>query len=140
MGHPVCYGSRTLNDHEKNYSTTDKEFLAIWYYVNYFRPYLYGKKFKIITDHLPIKYVNTKYKGKDFSQRHQRWLLKLQEYNFEIEYLQGRENKVADYLSRLENAPPILDTNDNESNMELSDTIHSVEEQLSDHIYILKKK
>lgn len=137
-GQPVCYVSRTLNDHEKNYSTTDKEFLAIVFSINYFRPYLYGKKFKIITDHMPIKYLNTKYKGKDFSQRNQRWLLKLQEYNFDIEYMKGRDNKVADFLSRLENSPLISTENYSESNLNVSDTdtIHSADEQLLDHIEI----
>lgn len=135
-GHPVCYVSRTLNNHERNYSVTDKEFLAIVYTVTYFRPYLYGRKFKIITDHAPIKYLNAKYKGKEFSQRNQRWILKLQEYNFDIEYLQGKENKVADFLSRIENSPPINDQNSSESNMDMSETAHSTEEQLLDHIGI----
>lgn len=135
-GHPVCYVSRTLNKHEKKYSVTDKEFLAIVYSVTYFRPYLYGRKFKIVTDHAPIKYLNSKYKGKEFSQRNQRWILKLQEYNFDIEYLKGKENTVADFLSRQENSPKICDGNSSESNMDLSDTIHSVAEQLQDHIFI----
>lgn len=135
-GHPICFVSRTLNKHEQKYSVTDKEFLAIVYSVNYFRPYLYGNHFKIITDHIPIKYLNSKYKGKEFSQRNQRWLLKLQEYNFEIEYLKGKENKVADFLSRLENAPKINEDNESESNMELTETVHSVDEQQLDHIGI----
>jgi len=66
-GHPICFASRTLNNHEKNYSATDKEFLAILWSVNYFRPYLYGNKFKILTDHQPIKFLHSKHKGKDIS-------------------------------------------------------------------------
>lgn len=136
--HPICYVSRTLNDHEKNYGTTDKEFLAIIYSVAYFRPYLYGNKFKIVTDHIPIRYLNEKSKGKEFSQRHQRWLLNLQEFNYEIGYLQGKENKVADYLSRLENTEKIDVKNNSNSNLAMSDTdtIHSVDEQQLDHIGI----
>ncbi|GBP07762.1 Retrovirus-related Pol polyprotein from transposon 17.6 [Eumeta japonica] len=151
-GHPVCYASRTLNDHERNYSATDKEFLAIIWSVGYFRPYLYGRKFKIRTDHQPIKYLQAKYKGKDLSPRHQRWLLKLGEYDCEIEYLKGKENKVADFLSRLENSENMENTKegtflknveDNTSDLNVigniedeSDcnaTIHSAEENLADN-------
>lgn len=159
-GHPVCFASRTLNNHERNYSATDKEFLAIMWSVNYFRPYLYGNKFKILTDHQPIKYLHAKYRGKDMSPRHQRWLLKLGEYQFEIEYLKGKDNKVADFLSRtkfnedvnskegemspnIENFSPMSTKNDTESdiifNVEDNNTlatIHSAEEELLDHISI----
>lgn len=134
-GQPVCYASRSLNDHEKNYSVTDKEFLAIVWAVGYFRPYLWGNKFTIVTDHLPIKYLNKRYTGKEFSQRNQRWLLRLQEYKFDIEYLKGKENKVADFLSRI---PDSKDHAEQQSVNDLSDeaTIHSQEEQLLDHIPI----
>lgn len=158
-GHPVCFASRTLNSHERNYSATDKEFLAILWSVNYLRPYLYGRKFKILTDHQPIKYLHSKYKGKDMSPRHQRWLLKLGEYDFDIEYIKGKENHVADFLSRIENnenlnQDKVFEENDNGStyatddetavqivnNIEDDDvsmaTAHSAEENLLDHFYI----
>lgn len=161
-GHPVCFASRTLNNHERNYSATDKEFLAIMWSVNYFRPYLYGNKFKILTDHQPIKYLHAKYRGKDMSPRHQRWLLKLGEYQFEIEYLKGKDNKEADFLSRtktnedvsseegekseppnIEHFSPISNKSDTESDVifNIEDditmaTIHSGEEELLDHIAI----
>ena len=60
----------------------------------------------------------------------------MQEFNFDIEYIQGKDNKVADFLSRIENSPKISKENSSESNMDLSDTKHSVEEQLLDHIGI----
>lgn len=153
-GHPICYASRTLNTHEKNYSATDKEFLAIMWSVNYFRPYLYGNKFTIFTDHQPIKFLHAKYRGKDLAPRHQRWLLKLGEYKFEIEYLKGKENRVADFLSRIEHAEEDIkegnkeetDTNsysdlgvlfniENDEDLTMA-TIHSAEEELLDHIPI----
>lgn len=160
-GHPVCFASRTLNKHEQNYSATDKEFLAIMWSVNYFRPYLYGRKFKIVTDHQPIKYLHSKYRGKDMSPRHQRWLLKLGEYQFNIEYIKGKENRVADFLSRIENnedvikdkeegentskAQSLQNLEDYECNVNIIDnldddvsmeTVHSAEENLHDHFYI----
>lgn len=147
-GHPVCFISRTLNNHERNYSATDKEFLAIIRSVNYLRPYLYGRKFKIYTDHQPIKFLHSKYRGKDMSPRHQRWLLKLGEYDFEIDYIKGKENRVADFLSRLEtvNRTNEQENSDNTSNFNTInniendnvsiETIHSADEELHDHFYI----
>ncbi|EAL58294.1 pol protein, partial [Wolbachia endosymbiont of Drosophila ananassae] len=52
--HPICYASRTLNDHEKNYSSIQKDLLAIVWATAYFRPYLYGVKFDILSDHQPL--------------------------------------------------------------------------------------
>lgn len=99
--HPISYASRTLNEHEKRYSTTEKELLGIVWGVNYFRPYVYGRSFDLMTDHQPLKWLQTKYKGKDINPRLQRWLLKLGEYDINIGYIKGKENTLADFLSRI---------------------------------------
>ena len=67
--------------------------------------------------------------------------MKLQEYNFEIEYVKGKNNVVlvVDFLSRIENSPKIKEGNDNESNLELSETIHSTDEELLEHFSIKEK-
>ncbi|MGL4388093.1 MAG: reverse transcriptase domain-containing protein, partial [Brevinema sp.] len=96
---PVAYASRTLNNTEINYSTIEKELLAIVWSVEHFRPYLYGRKFRVITDHKPLKFLlNTKPPA---SSRLMRWRLKLEEYDFEIIYKEGKTNLNADSLSRI---------------------------------------
>lgn len=97
-GRPIAYASRSLNKAEKNYPTIEKELLAVVWAVKYFRPYLYGRTFKILTDHKPLVYL---FNLKDPSSRLFKFRLALEEYNYEIEYVKGSENCVADALSRI---------------------------------------
>jgi hypothetical protein len=90
---PVAYASRTLNNVERNYSTTEKELLAIVWGCKQYRPYLYGRKFTIVTDHKPLTCVFTvKYP----SSRLLRWRLKLEEYYYQVVYKPGVRNTNAD--------------------------------------------
>lgn len=94
---PISYYSRTLNNAEQNYSTAEKELLAIVDSVKHFRPYLFGQKFKVISDHKPLTWLMN---CKDPSSRLVRWRLKLLEYDYEIAYKPGKMNSNADFLSR----------------------------------------
>lgn len=96
---PIGYYSRTLNSAEKNYSTIEKELLAIIDCTKHFRPYLFGKHFTIETDHNPLVWLD---KLKEPNSRLVRWKLKLSEFDYEIKYKKGKENLVADALSRIE--------------------------------------
>lgn len=96
---PIAYASRTLNSSEINYSTIEKELLAIVWATKYFRPYLFGRKFQIVTDHKPLQWVMNL---KEPNSRLTRWKLKLSEYNYTVVYKQGKCNLNADALSRVE--------------------------------------
>lgn len=69
---PISCPTRTLNDHERDYSAIEKEMLAIVWGTKYFRRYLFGKDFDLKTDHQPIKWLQTKYTAKDINPRLQR--------------------------------------------------------------------
>ena len=94
---PIAYTSRLLNAAEKNYSTIEKELLAIVYCVNHFRPYLYGREFQLVTDHKPLVWLHS---VKDPTSRLVRWRLKLAEYEYKVIYKAGKTNVNADALSR----------------------------------------
>lgn len=96
--HPVFYASRKLNVCERNYSTIEKECLALVWAIKRFHLYLFGTHFIVQTDHQPLQYLS---KSKSSNSRLMRWSLLLQEYEFHIQYIKGRENVGADFMSRL---------------------------------------
>ena len=105
----VYYASKTLNEAQRNYTTTEKELLAVVYALDKFRAYLVGYDIVIFTDHSSLKYLLTKQNAK---ARLNQWVLLLQEFNFQIKDKKGVENIVADHLSRLTiahntHSPPI---------------------------------
>ncbi|KAJ9547549.1 hypothetical protein OSB04_020092 [Centaurea solstitialis] len=97
--HPIYYASRTLIDAQLNYTTTEKELLAIVFAFDRFRSYLIGTKVIVHTDHSAIKYLFNKTEAKP---RLIRWVLLLQEFNIEVIDRKGTDNQVADHLSRIE--------------------------------------
>jgi len=94
---PVCCASRTLNEHEINYATIEKELLAIDWATKYFRSYLFGRPFEKLSDHKPLVWLNN---IKEPNMKVQRWKIKLNEFDYKIKYLPGKESHVADALSR----------------------------------------
>jgi hypothetical protein len=112
----IYYASKTLVDGaQKNYDTTEKEFLAVIFVCDKFISYIVDSKVTVHTDHSPIKYLMNK---KDSKPRLIRWLLLLQEFDLHIVERKGKDNPVADHLSRMENIPndliPINDSLPNE--------------------------
>lgn len=93
---PIAFGSRTLNKTEINYSTTEKEALAIMWAVDKYKPFLYGNKFLLITDHKPLTFIKSSFKNSKIL----RWRLELENFDYEVKYREGKTNVVADALSR----------------------------------------
>lgn len=97
----IGYFSKKLNPAQQNYSVTEKEMLAIVQSLKFFRLYLLGKKFTVITDHQPLSYllrrnIMTKLEGKS---RVVRWCEYMTAFEFEVKYEAGKTN-VADPYSR----------------------------------------
>ena len=94
----IHYARKTLNEAQRNYTTTKKELLAIVFALDKFCAYLVGSFIVVFTDHSTLKYLLTK---QDAKARLIRWILLLKEFNLQIKDKKGVENVVADHLSRL---------------------------------------
>jgi hypothetical protein len=96
-GSVVCYESRKLNEHEVNYVTHDLELAAIVHALKMWRHYLLGRKFVLMTDHCGLRYLFDQPK---LNARQARWMALLSGFDFKIKHIKGKENKVANALSR----------------------------------------
>uniref|UniRef100_A0A6V7LHY6 RNA-directed DNA polymerase n=1 Tax=Bracon brevicornis TaxID=1563983 RepID=A0A6V7LHY6_9HYME len=103
----ISIESRCLIPAEKNYTTTEKELLAIVFSICKFRVYLIGRKFDIITDHQALTFLD---RTQFLSARLCRWSLLIQEYDFNVKYCNGKENVVADFFSRNPNHEYVEET------------------------------
>ncbi|XP_008189838.1 uncharacterized protein K02A2.6-like [Acyrthosiphon pisum] len=101
--HPIMFASTTLSETEKRYSQLDKEALAIIFGVRKFHKFIYGRPFKLVTDHEPLKQIFNPSKSipQLSAARLQRWVIILAAYNYEIVFKKGESNSNADGLSRL---------------------------------------
>lgn len=95
--HPCLYMSRKLTPREQNYAATEKECACIVWGVAKLRPYLYGTKFTIVTDHNPLSWLKNM---ANKNGRLLRWSLMLQDLDYEVRYKKGKEHCNADALSR----------------------------------------
>ena len=93
----ACF-SRSLNKHERNYSSYQGEMLAVVWACKMLRHYLYGVEFTIVTDHAPLVWLMS---AKDLTGQHARWALMMQSFNFKIVHRAGVKHLNADALSRL---------------------------------------
>ena len=96
----ICYGSKMLVDAQLHNTTTKKEFLAVVFSLEKFRPYVLGSKIIVYTDHAALKYLLSK---KEAKPRIIQWVLLLEEIDLEIKEKKASENSVANHLSQLQN-------------------------------------
>jgi hypothetical protein len=94
----VSCASKKLLPAERNYSTIERECLAIVWAVKKYSPYLYGRSFTVQSDHRPLEHLEGL---KATNKRLMRWALALQPYDILVESIPGKENVGADYLSRV---------------------------------------
>ena len=107
--HPITYASRVMNETEQRYHSNKQEFLALkWAVTEQFHEYLspYGKnrnEFVVRTDNNPLTYI---FSSTNLDAAGQRWVARLASYNFSLEYQKGKDNTVADFLSRMNERLP----------------------------------
>ena len=94
----IAYASRSLTPTEQRYSQTEKEALAIVWGIEHFHLFVYGAPFVLHTDHKPLELIYSNPVSRP-TARIERWMLRLQEYDFKVVYKSGAENP-ADFLSR----------------------------------------
>jgi hypothetical protein len=97
VGRPLAFMSKQLSEKNLGKPIYEKEMLAILHAVELWRPYLLGQRFQIKTDHQILKYFLEQCIS---SQEQQKWVTKLFGYDYEIIYKKGKDNVVADALSR----------------------------------------
>ncbi len=100
INHPICYYSKKFNRSQRNYSTIEKEALALLLTLQHFEVYVGSSILPVVvyTDHNPLTFIS---RMRNQNQRLMRWSLIIQNYNLEIKYKKGTENVVADALSRV---------------------------------------
>nr|GEX06482.1 putative reverse transcriptase domain-containing protein [Tanacetum cinerariifolium] len=100
----IAYASSQIKVHNKNYTTHDLELGAVVFALKMWRYYLYGTKCVMFTDHKSLQHILNQ---KELNMRQRRWLELLSDYDCEIRYHPGKENMVANALSRKERSKPL---------------------------------
>ena len=102
--HTVAFGSRFLHSNEERYSVNELELLGVVWFVEYFKYYLFGKSFTIITDHQELLSIMKEHRSnKSYNSRLTRWVDRLLPFDFNIEHISGAKMGLVDYISHQPN-------------------------------------
>ena len=105
-GHPIAFESRKLNKRECLQSTYNKEMLAIMHALTKWRQYLLGSKFLIRTNHNSLQHL---LQEKTLTTKQQKWIKKISTFDMDILHKKGKDNVVADFLSRKDEEVQVYD-------------------------------
>ena len=99
--HPIAFAGRGFSGAELNWDTTDQELYGVVFGIAHFRVYLSGAPFHLRTDHSALKEIISKKSMGEMSKKKARWIEFLSRYDFDVTHLKGKDNVVADGLSRM---------------------------------------
>ena len=100
----VNFASRFLNNNEERYSINELELLGVVWAIEYFKYYLFGKNFTVLTDHRALLSVLKSHRSnKSYNSRLTRWIDRLLRFDFNIEHIPGTRMGLFDYISRQPN-------------------------------------
>jgi hypothetical protein len=136
MDNPTYFSSRKLSQDERNYTTTEREVLAMIYALHKFIHYLLGSHFKFFTDHSTLKYLVSKPVLEGIICQ---WLLLFQEFSFEVIIKPRRCNMGPDHLSRLESGESGGVVNDQLPDADLFQ-VEAIPEYLEDIVVFLSTR
>ena len=102
--HTVAFASFFPSSNEERYSVNELEFSGVVWFVEYFKYYLFGKSFTIITDHRALLSIMKEHRSnKSYNSRLTRWIGSLLPFDFNIEHIPGAKMGLVDYISRQQN-------------------------------------
>ena len=93
----MCYDSQKMNEHEKNYLTHDLELATIIHALKMWRHHFLSRIFAPVSNHNGLRYL---FDQSNLNIRKAKWLAMISEFDLEIKYIKGKENRVVDSLSK----------------------------------------
>ena len=121
---PICYASRSLSPAEQHYCPLEGETLSLVFGCERFYQYLYNTHFTLVNDHMPLRSIFKKPLYK-VPPRLQRMMMRLLKYDFDLEYISGKNNNVSDTFSRSPNVMSEPEISDHEMQQHVIATIQS---------------